>query len=258
MQKQMITFALCLISASILMAQSEIYGRVEYTHKTNFSRSFQRDFSLLFNSQHSNYLENNIKKRKEKIDKEFNDDHHKMNREVPRKNLTSEFFYNDRKDFYFMEIWFNQELVVKEEPFEWKWHITEETKMIGRFNCQKATINFRGRDYIAWFTKDIPVPFGPWKFQGLSGLILDVYDKDQVLRITANNVNITNQNEVDASVDRSKFVQAMSIQRYLIKKKELLKEDLARLSARMPKGYRNLVLNEDCDNCKEQIEFFND
>ncbi|MEO1518761.1 MAG: GLPGLI family protein [Bacteroidota bacterium] len=257
MQKIIIILVVSLLGTSILMAQNEIYGQIEYTHTTNFSRSFQRDYSLFFSARHSNYIEKNIEKRKEKIDQEFNEIGQQINRDVPRKNLTPQFFYNNRKDFYFREIWLDQELVVKEEPFQWKWNITEETRKIGRFNCQKATIRFRGRDYIAWFAKDIPVPFGPWKFQGLSGLILDVYDKDQVLRITASNVNITNQSEGDVPIDQSKFAQAMDIEQYLVKKKELLIEDLARLSARMPKGYQNLVLDEDCDDCKEQVEFFN-
>lgn len=41
---------------------------------------------------------------------------------------------------------------------------------------EKATTVFRGRTYEAWFTPDIPVSDGPWKFSGLPGLILEVHD----------------------------------------------------------------------------------
>ncbi|MDR2804578.1 MAG: GLPGLI family protein, partial [Dysgonamonadaceae bacterium] len=32
------------------------------------------------------------------------------------------------------------------------WTIDHETQTVLSYNCQKATISFRGRDYIAWFT----------------------------------------------------------------------------------------------------------
>lgn len=58
-----------------------------------------------------------------------------------------------------------------------KWQITTEKKSIGTFICQKATARFRGRNYISWFTMDIPVSNGPWKLQGLPGLILEATDE---------------------------------------------------------------------------------
>lgn len=57
-----------------------------------------------------------------------------------------------------------------------KWKILNDTLTINNIFCQKAEINFRGRDYIAWFSKDIPVAYGPWKFYGLPGLIVKVFD----------------------------------------------------------------------------------
>jgi len=59
------------------------------------------------------------------------------------------------------------------------WKIAEETKKIGPYTAQKATAPFRGRKYTAWFTSEIPLPFGPWKLQGLPGMILEAYDTDK-------------------------------------------------------------------------------
>jgi len=56
------------------------------------------------------------------------------------------------------------------------WQISGITDTISSYSCQKATLNFRGRDYVAWFTTDIPVSGGPWKFSGLPGLILKIED----------------------------------------------------------------------------------
>jgi len=60
-----------------------------------------------------------------------------------------------------------------------QWKIIDETKEIGTFTAQKATAAFRGRDYTAWFTSEIPLPYGPWKLQGLPGMILEAYDKNK-------------------------------------------------------------------------------
>ncbi len=59
------------------------------------------------------------------------------------------------------------------------WKIENENQAIAGYLCQNATCKFRGRDYTAWFTTDIPISNGPWKFGGLPGLILKVYDKDR-------------------------------------------------------------------------------
>ncbi|MDD4697512.1 MAG: GLPGLI family protein [Fermentimonas sp.] len=57
------------------------------------------------------------------------------------------------------------------------WEMQQDTLTIAGFLCQKATCRFRGRSYTAWFAHDIPISNGPWKFGGLPGLILKVYDE---------------------------------------------------------------------------------
>jgi len=54
-----------------------------------------------------------------------------------------------------------------------KWEIQDAEKLkIGEYNCTKALLTFRGRDYKAYFTEEIPISTGPWKFKSLPGLIL--------------------------------------------------------------------------------------
>jgi GLPGLI family protein len=56
------------------------------------------------------------------------------------------------------------------------WSLSEGQNMILGYKCQKAVCNFRGRNYIAWYTTDIPLKSGPYKFGGLPGLILAISD----------------------------------------------------------------------------------
>lgn len=60
------------------------------------------------------------------------------------------------------------------------WKITPETNTIEGFSVQKATTNFGGRNWIAWYTNEIPIQDGPYKFNSLPGLILMIADdKDE-------------------------------------------------------------------------------
>ncbi len=76
------------------------------------------------------------------------------------------------------EIAFYQAYISGESIPQLTWKIYPETKKIGNFTSQKATTEFRGRNYSAWFTTDIPISDGPWKFSGLPGMILEVSSDD--------------------------------------------------------------------------------
>lgn len=56
------------------------------------------------------------------------------------------------------------------------WHISNDKANFAELHCQKATCHFKGRDYIAWFCPDLPVRVGPWKLNGLPGVIVEAYD----------------------------------------------------------------------------------
>jgi len=64
------------------------------------------------------------------------------------------------------------------------WQIYDSTKTILDYPCQMAVSDFRGRRWIAWFAHDIPISDGPWKFSGLPGLIMEVYDSEKHFRFT--------------------------------------------------------------------------
>jgi len=56
------------------------------------------------------------------------------------------------------------------------WKISNDTMSFGGLHCQKATAHFKGRDYTAWFCPDLPLHVGPWKLNGLPGVIVQAYD----------------------------------------------------------------------------------
>jgi len=64
----------------------------------------------------------------------------------------------------------------EEEMNLFNWELTNITDTIAGNNVQKATTYFGGRSWVAWFSPDIPYNDGPYKFNGLPGLILKIYD----------------------------------------------------------------------------------
>lgn len=93
------------------------------------------------------------------------------------------------------------------------WVISSEQKVIWDYTCQKATCDFRGRTYEAWFTLEIPVKEGPWKFHGLPGLILEVYDTQrhyffEFLGIRDSDANITMLPRQYTRSSREKYLKA--------------------------------------------------
>lgn len=69
---------------------------------------------------------------------------------------------------------YNYKYVETLKPQDWK--IFDETATISNLKCQKASTFFRGRKYEAWFSIDVPIIYGPYKFSGLPGLIVRITD----------------------------------------------------------------------------------
>lgn len=82
--------------------------------------------------------------------------------------------YPDFKTSLFTRISMDQYKVKEDQKPEWK--ILPEKQKIGEYNAQKATTAYGGREWIAWFSTDIPFQDGPYKFYGLPGLIVKLED----------------------------------------------------------------------------------
>lgn len=79
----------------------------------------------------------------------------------------------------------NVNFFYEEDYIPQQWIIGDSTKQILGYSCKKAECNFRGRHWIAWFAADIPIKDGPWKLNGLPGLILEAYDSKKDYFYTA-------------------------------------------------------------------------
>ena len=79
----------------------------------------------------------------------------------------------------------------EEEIPQIDWELSDKTKNILGYECQMATGNLHGRKWTVWFTTDVPVMNGPWKFIGLPGLILEATDESGLYNFTATGIQHT-------------------------------------------------------------------
>lgn len=109
------------------------------------------------------------------------------------------------------------EKYVYEEPVaEMKWEVAEDsTKNILGYECIMAVVDYHGRRWTAWFTPEIPINAGPWKFAGLPGLILEATADGNQYSFVATGIQQTDKpitpvylaNEYEKT-DRIKFLKA--------------------------------------------------
>ena len=93
------------------------------------------------------------------------------------------FAYKITKEYPTMKVNFSERMLnsvfgYNEEP-KFNWKISNDKQKIGEYEAQKATTEFGGRKWTAWFTEAIPFPDGPYKFSGLPGLIVKIEDAEK-------------------------------------------------------------------------------
>jgi len=109
----------------------------------------------------------------------------------------------------------NSYIYTEKEPV-FDWNFSPDTLTVLGYLCKKATCLFRGRYYTAWYAPDIPLSNGPWKFNGLPGLILKVEDADRdysfectaLYRVDWKSPIYLSKSKQDIETTREKFRQA--------------------------------------------------
>lgn len=130
----------------------------------------------------------------------------------------------------------NEIILLKEEIPKINWKIFEkEEKIILSYNCIKAQGEFRGRIYTVWFAPKIPVKHGPWKLQGLPGLILKVEDNFSEVFFTAENIELLEQNNLNIIIDK-KSLKNITLKEYVNSLNDDITDKVQKLLSKMPRG----------------------
>ncbi|MDY6026596.1 GLPGLI family protein [Bergeyella zoohelcum] len=93
------------------------------------------------------------------------------------------------------------------QPIIKDWKLLEETQTINTLQCKKATLHHKGRHWTAWYAPDIPLPYGPYTFTGLPGLIVKMESQDgeysfELVKSTPKN----KLNNKELSISKSSYI----------------------------------------------------
>lgn len=92
----------------------------------------------------------------------------------PNKDIFSYVFTDSDEESVTVYDQYGDDLGVYAEPMsEIQWTIIGDSvaSVLG-YECILAESDYHGRHWKAWFTPEVPMPYGPWKLRGLPGLIL--------------------------------------------------------------------------------------
>lgn len=158
---------------------------------TQTGRVWTEDFMLAFSAHKSIYTSQTRASQDSSLQVKLKEAE-KKNSEIVEIGLivptTEDDIYTDQNTLYNVKNYRQQSYLIKEALEKISWTINKETKQLLGYTCQMATGMVKGRRYTAWFTTDVPAGFGPWKLQGLPGLILEAYDDHYFIKFTCTKV----------------------------------------------------------------------
>lgn len=103
-----------------------------------------------------------------------------------------------------------------------KWEITNESKVKDGKPLFKATTQYGGRNWVAWFDLAIPATDGPYIFRGLPGLIVEVHDTDFIHHFTFEGLLDEKIEEKYFEIEKKKYYQKISYKNFLEYREEAM------------------------------------
>jgi len=220
---------LFLISIAItLNINAQSSGYVEYRYITNLGINYETTGLLQFTNDKSKFTQlksGDINKVKKLNEFEITAISESVDRPV-------NFVDRNSKILLSYVPLFKKTYLTKEKLPKINWIIKNEFKLLNDIECQKAEGYLRGRTFIVWFAKNIPVGFGPWKLQGLPGLILEAKDNKMEIFFKAKRVKLGNS----ISIDFPDIKNSISLKTFIEMKSKIYHDKSEMMNSKMPRN----------------------
>jgi GLPGLI family protein len=214
---------------SVVVQYEAIKGTITNTETLLASNSkavYLIDSLLVENDENSTIIKENLDRTEITI-----------NQKKIKLDATKFFLKKDDGVIFFTSNHQGNKVLVRDSLPNYSWDISgNETKRIGDFLCKKASTIFRGSQIIAWYAEELNVPFGPWKFKGLPGLILELYNTNDINRHSWRAQKIQFVDNKNILIDKNKNLPLVSYERIIIDTENEIKDQMNRMQARVPQG----------------------
>ena len=182
---------LLLVFSKLIAQQNNSVVKIQYSETIQYIPTTVNNYTgtLLVQNEYSYYVSDyiNTDKATKNEDEEdvivVNTPEFKFNGEVFTNTKTKELTENLYENKFL-----KKSFSVTEALPKIKWTLLKGEKKFNNFICKKAKATFRGRTYNVWYTEKIPVSAGPWKLNGLPGLILSAEDTDGIYKWEVKNI----------------------------------------------------------------------
>jgi GLPGLI family protein len=242
-----ILIILIFFQTSIVRAQSDnkyLFGKVIYERVLSFDNKPESTmFTLLFAPKSSYFADNTVRQQEASSFASTSNEDSDVSFSIKFNGVKSVILTDFDKDSILSQVSLFRDgsqkaYLVREAIFKINWDLVAEYKIIGQLKVQKATGIFRGRKYTAWFANEIPVKFGPWKFNGLPGLILEISDDKKEVAFFAKSINIPFENS-EKIFDDIKFDavnEKVTLPEYIVLESAEVNEVINTILAKLPRG----------------------
>lgn len=258
--KYLLIFTSVLISCVSLYGQQAVKVEYDYHFYTVRGTETQRPMILTSSNSRSKFYNSNTNR----IDSTYNS---------PEKHAAFKAYINSRawgindelptrwEKMYVEKDWDKNEMTVYDtvagedrynynEPLAGiSWEMQDSTETILGYECLMAECDYHGRHWTVWFTPEVPISDGPWKLNGLPGLILRAQEDSGQYGFTA--VGIENY-EKEIEPVYQKFLYEKIDRKELLQTKRLIDENMggfisARTGIDHPKNMKSVQIFKQLD-----------
>lgn len=225
-------------NAQLIQSGRAIYNFSHIKDTLSLVNKYSEDMALFFNMKQSSYFSytkfygDSILQARLKIvetggkisEEEFKD-------AVKFKITTPEnlYFNFEESKFLITHPWIGETLAIENKADIIKWQLQDSTKTIEGLICFKAVCRFKGRNYDVWYCPEIPTKAGPWKLNGLPGLIIQAKDQSGSIEFTLKSLNYSK--EILSLINPPTLVRQVSLEQFNKLKMGLLQNPQAYINA---------------------------
>lgn len=161
----------------------------------------------------------------------------KNSSKIKMENFERAFLTQEDKTVELMAGVKEKQVIIEENKPEIAWNIDSTPENIEGYECYKATADFAGRSYTAWFTIDIPITHGVFRLHGLPGAMVKLVDVTGEIEVV-----LTKVKEIE-NFDYTHWKEKMYANKKTTRKEhiEQVKKELTEINDRMkskqPEGF---------------------